>query len=200
MSWPYFFLHRDSALCLKLNTWVRAKFFDVRADIYNIWCNPALELPVRKVSFCKLDKCCFHLQAAVNTLHRVGRVSIWCKKDSFLFLLFFWNKVIVVVALGFPHWQIDFYECATYWSLGVTAAKCVDYVFQGTGSEEALVSEDCSLWPLWPRLLPMGGPQKAQILNLLSFSPQACWCILQRSLQSSGGEMRLSILIMLFNT
>lgn len=74
-------------------------------------------------------------------------------------------------------------------SLAVTAAKYVDYVFQGAGSEEAIVSEDRSLWPLWPRLLPMGGAQKTQILNLLSFSPQACWCILQRSLQGSGGEM-----------
>ena len=78
-------------------------------------------------------------------------------------------------------------------SLGATAAKCVDYVFQGAGSEEALVSEDRSLWPLWPRLLPMGGAQKAQILNMLSFSPQACWCILQRSLLGSGGEMPLSL-------
>lgn len=56
-------------------------------------------------------------------------------------------------------------------SLAVTAAKYVDYVFQGAGSEEAIVSEDRSLWPLWPRLLPMGGAQKTQILNLLSFSP-----------------------------
>lgn len=78
-------------------------------------------------------------------------------------------------------------------SLGATAAKCVDYVFQGAGSEEALVSEDRSLWPLWPRLLPMGGAQKAQILNMLSFSPQACWCILQRSLLGSGGGMPLSL-------
>lgn len=68
----------------------------------------------------------------------------------------------------------------------VAAAKCVDYVFQGAGSEEAHLSEDRGLWPLWPRVLPMGAAQKAQILNVLSFSPQACWCILQRSLQSSG--------------
>lgn len=53
----------------------------------------------------------------------------------------------------------------------VPAAKNVDYVFQGAGSEEALVSEDRSLWPLWPRRLPMGGAQKAQILNMLSFFP-----------------------------
>lgn len=88
------------------------------------------------------------------------------------------------------------------WSLDVTAAKHVDYVFQGAGSEEALVSEDCSLWPLWPRLLPMGGAQKTQILNLLSFSPQACWCILQRSLQGSRGWNALISLINMvsFNT
>lgn len=72
-------------------------------------------------------------------------------------------------------------------------AKYFDYVFQGAGSEETHLSEDCSLWPLWPRLLPMGGAQKAQILNLLSFSPQACWCILQRSLQGSRGEMHFFI-------
>lgn len=82
------------------------------------------------------------------------------------------------------------YECEHQRLLDVAAAKFFDYVFQGAGSEEALVSEDRSLWPLWPRLLPMGGAQKVKILNLLSFSPQACWCILQRSLQGSGGEMR----------
>lgn len=74
-------------------------------------------------------------------------------------------------------------------SWSVAAAKHLDYVFQGAGSEEAHVSEDRNLWPFWPRLLPMGGAQKTKILNLLSFSPQACWCILQRSLQGSGGEM-----------
>lgn len=82
----------------------------------------------------------------------------------------------------------------------MTAAKEFDYVFQGSGSEETLVSEDCSLRPLWPRLLPLGGPQKTQILNLLSFYPQACWCILQRSLQGSGGEMPLSLILVPFNT
>lgn len=56
--------------------------------------------------------------------------------------------------------------------MGMTAAKDVDYVFQGAGSEETHLSEDRSLWPLWPRLLPMGAAQKAQILNLLSFSPR----------------------------
>lgn len=61
------------------------------------------------------------------------------------------------------------YECML---MSMTAAKDVDYVFQGAGSEETHLSEDCSLWPLWPRLLPMGAAQKAQILNLLSFSPR----------------------------
>lgn len=82
----------------------------------------------------------------------------------------------------------------------MTAAKESDYVFQGSGSEETLVSEDRSLRPLWPRLLPLGGPQKTQILNLLSFYPQACWCILQRSLQGSGGEMPFSLILVPFNT
>lgn len=80
----------------------------------------------------------------------------------------------------------------------MTAAKDLDYVFQGSGSEETLVSEDRSLWPFWPRLLPLGGPQKTQMLNLLSFSPQACWCILQRSLQDSGGEMPLFLILVPF--
>lgn len=90
--------------------------------------------------------------------------------------------------------------CVHLRSLDVTAAKESDYVFQGSGSEETLVSEDRSLWPLWPRLLPLGGPQKTQILNLLSFYPQACWCILQRSLQGSGGEMPFSLILVPFNT
>lgn len=90
--------------------------------------------------------------------------------------------------------------CVHLRSLDVTAAKEFDYVFQGSGSEETLVSEDRSLRPLWPRLLPLGGPQKTQILNLLSFYPQACWCILQRSLQGSGGEMPFSLILVPFNT
>lgn len=90
--------------------------------------------------------------------------------------------------------------CVHLRSLDVTAAKESDYVFQGSGSEETLVSEDRSLRPLWPRLLPLGGPQKTQILNLLSFYPQACWCILQRSLQGSGGEMPFSLILVPFNT
>lgn len=90
--------------------------------------------------------------------------------------------------------------CVHLRSLDVTAAKESDYVFQGSGSEETLVSEDRSLRPLWPRLLPLGSPQKTQILNLLSFYPQACWCILQRSLQGSGGEMPFSLILVPFNT
>lgn len=82
---------------------------------------------------------------------------------------------------------VDF-VCVCARTLVPTAAKYLGYVFQGAGSEEAHVSEDRGVRPLWPRRLPMGGSQKAQILNRVKlFPPQACRCILQRSLRDHGG-------------
>ena len=70
--------------------------------------------------------------------------------------------------------------CVRARTLVQTAAKCVGYVFQGAGSEEAHVSEDRSLWPFWPRLLPMGVSQKTKILNRVKLFPPGLLCVYYR--------------------